>query len=435
MLLAASILSVFTLLGPDGQTSVRALTAEARCPAIHIDGTIHPMLQRVGPAVVAGRAEAGQADRAAAHFPSRVCEADLPPGARSVSVDGRRVALPAAQVDRFVVFGDSGCRMKAGDKRFQACNDAAAWPLAAVAKAAARLKPQLVVQLGDIHYRESPCPEGNAGCAGSPWGYGEDTWRADILTPAQPLLAAAPWVFARGNHESCARAGVGWFRFFDHAAWSPMRSCDNPADDANADFSAPFAVPLGGGAQLIVFDSSRSSGKAYAANDPAMLRYQDALRQADALGAKGEFNIFVSHHPLLGIAPAKDDGRQDLGPSVLGLYSAAKAIYPHTVLPPTMHVGLHGHVHLFEALSFAGGQAPSVISGTGGSEVEGSLPAQLPTLKLPFPDLELNGYRGHDRAGFTLFERTGKTWALTSFDVNGKPLAHCSLAGKQLQCS
>ncbi len=61
---------------------------------------------------------------------------------------------------------------------------------------------------------------GNAhDCAGSPWGYGWDAWNADFFTPAAPLLAAAPWAAVRGNHESCARAGQGWWRFLDgHAA-------------------------------------------------------------------------------------------------------------------------------------------------------------------------------------------------------------------------
>ena len=29
--------------------------------------------------------------------------------------------------------------------------------------------------------------------------------------PAAELLATAPWVVARGNHELCSRAGLGWF--------------------------------------------------------------------------------------------------------------------------------------------------------------------------------------------------------------------------------
>jgi hypothetical protein len=49
----------------------------------------------------------------------------------------------------------------------------------------------------------------------SPWGYGWDTWKADFFDPAQALLKAAPWVMVRGNHETCTRAGQGWWRFLD----------------------------------------------------------------------------------------------------------------------------------------------------------------------------------------------------------------------------
>ena len=33
-------------------------------------------------------------------------------------------------------------------------------------------------------------------------------WQADFFEPAATLLQAAPWVFARGNHELCSRGGT-----------------------------------------------------------------------------------------------------------------------------------------------------------------------------------------------------------------------------------
>ena len=108
------------------------------------------------------------------------------------------------------MLGDTGCRIKGAT--LQACNDPAQWPFPQVAAAAASLKPDLVIHVGDYLYRESACPPGNQGCAGSPWGDNWTTWQADFFTPAQPLLAAAPIVLARGNHEDCKRAGPGWLR-------------------------------------------------------------------------------------------------------------------------------------------------------------------------------------------------------------------------------
>ena len=79
-------------------------------------------------------------------------------------------------------------------------------PFAALATAAAALKPDLVIHLGDYLYRETPCPASFAGCAGSPYGDNWAAWNADFFVPGAPLLAAAPWIVIRGNHEDCARA-------------------------------------------------------------------------------------------------------------------------------------------------------------------------------------------------------------------------------------
>ena len=58
------------------------------------------------------------------------------------------------------------------------------------------------------------------------WQSGGDNWAVwqnDFFDPAAPLLAAAPWVLVRGNHELCRRGGHGWFRFLDRL---PMeRTC------------------------------------------------------------------------------------------------------------------------------------------------------------------------------------------------------------------
>jgi len=76
-----------------------------------------------------------------------------------------------------------------------------------------------------------------------------------------PLLTQAPWVFARGNHESCARSGQGWFRFIDYQAWDAQRTCNTVADYEAGDYSVPFAVSIGSEAQIIVFDSSADKKK------------------------------------------------------------------------------------------------------------------------------------------------------------------------------
>jgi hypothetical protein len=148
-----------------------------------------------------------------------------------------------------------------------------------VATAAASLRPDLVIHVGDYHYRETACPSGNRGCAGSPWGYGWDAWDADLFTPAQALLAAAPWIVVRGNHESCFRAGQGWWRFLDPRPLVPGRDCNDPGNDHIGDFSDPYAIPLAPDAQFIVFDSSRVGAAPLAVTDPMYKTYIAQMRE------------------------------------------------------------------------------------------------------------------------------------------------------------
>ena len=124
------------------------------------------------------------------------------------------------------MIGDTGCRLKG--KEIQACNDPTAYPFAKTAQLAAAWKPDLVLHVGDYHYRENECPASAPGCEGSPWGYGWDAWSADFFSPGAPLLNAAPMVMVRGNHENCFRAGQGWMRFLDPTRSPPRATATIP---------------------------------------------------------------------------------------------------------------------------------------------------------------------------------------------------------------
>ena len=164
--------------------------AGAGCPGLVVDGQPQPMSLRAAAAIVARRPTANDPGGPAKPlaFPVDVCEAGIAPGARSLRLGDRTLPAVATEPRRIVVLGDTGCRLKGA--AVQSCNDPANWPFAQVARSAAALRPDLVVHVGDYHYRETPCPADAPGCAGSPWGYGWDVWQADFLTPARPLLAA-----------------------------------------------------------------------------------------------------------------------------------------------------------------------------------------------------------------------------------------------------
>ncbi len=207
---APRVEAAFVLLGENGQPTARIVVDGGVCPQIDIDRIARPMRIRAVAGVLTERPTLStRANSKPSAFPVLTCEGDIPAGAKRASIAGRRLPLPARQIRRIVVIGDSGCRLKASENAYQACNDPAQYPFARIAARAASWHPQLVVHVGDYLYRENPCPAGNDSCAGSPWGYGWDAWKADLFAPAAPLLAAAPWVVVRGNHENCARAGQG----------------------------------------------------------------------------------------------------------------------------------------------------------------------------------------------------------------------------------
>ena len=427
----AHIHSAYTVQTEAGAGIARVITAAGNCPAIEIDGRVQAMTLRAAPATIAGR-DASKQDNKPAIFPLRSCDAPLPRGTVSAQVGTFAFPLAPAEHTRIVILGDTGCRMKQSDREFQACNDASAWPYAAIIKSAAALKPDLVIHVGDYHYRESPCPPGNAGCAGSPWGFGFDVWDADFLAPSAPLLKAAPWVFMRGNHESCARAGQGWFRFLDPAPWSALRSCDDRANDDVADYSAPYALPLNAATQLIVFDSSRAGLKAYKPDDTAYKTYLPQLQEVDRLAARAPHNFFLAHHPVLGFAP---NPRGPTYPGNPGMQSMMALVHPQRLYPASVDLAMHGHVHLFEALSFASDHPATLVLGNSGSAADIDLPAPLPATLMPAPGAIIDDFVSWSGYGFASLEFVNQAWQLTEFDVQGRAMFKCALKDGKSRCT
>ena len=410
---------------------VRAITPSPMCPVLTTDRGAVAMTLRATPGEFAARVDKAQPQTAVARFGSRTCEASLPQGASELRVGAIRLKEPPAEIRRIVLVGDSGCRMKASENAFQDCLSAEDWPWRDVADSAAALHPDLVVHVGDYHYRESPCPPGRSGCAGSPWGYGEEVWQADLFQPAAKLLAAAPWVFIRGNHESCSRAGLGWMRYLDPQAWTADRSCEDPAQDLHGDFTDPYAVALAPDLQLLVFDSSFSAGKAYPAGDPAALNYARQLARIDALSRERPHNWFGNHHPVLGYT-GTDDGVPKPGKS--GLLSVMRLAHPERYYADGIELVLNGHVHQFEALDFSSHQPAELVLGNSGSATEGHLNPVAARQAQPAPGAVVRSFVTRSAFGFATLDREGAGWRLTEWSPQGQALLHCLLIGSKLDC-
>eukprot|EP00928_Gymnodinium_smaydae_P021914 TRINITY_DN18586_c0_g1_i4.p1 TRINITY_DN18586_c0_g1~~TRINITY_DN18586_c0_g1_i4.p1 ORF type:complete len:314 (+),score=46.02 TRINITY_DN18586_c0_g1_i4:580-1521(+) len=83
---------------------------------------------------------------------------------------------------------------------------------------AAAEHPDVVLHVADYLYKQGPCAHGR-GCEpiniNEEWGDNWKGWYSDFYQPSLRLLAAAPWVVLRGNHEICDRGGHGYFLFLD----------------------------------------------------------------------------------------------------------------------------------------------------------------------------------------------------------------------------
>ncbi len=415
---AGSEIASYVVLGPQGQPIVRVVTHEPTCPILVVNGLRKDMHTRAEPRITALSPERP------AVFPVRVCELVLPTAGTEAWLNGRKLPVAKAVTQKIVLLGDTGCRLKR-PAAYQSCNDTRVWPLAQVALSAAAEKPDLVIHVGDYHYRESPCL--SEGCANSPSGYGSDTWEADFFVPLRPLLQAAPWVFARGNHESCARAGQGWFRFLDPRAFDPQHACDEPGQGVG-DYTAPYAVPLSPQHQLIVFDSAAASEKAGDTGATDVAAFAQQFEQVAALARSRSDNWLVLHHPVLGYGYLPQAGYLKGNPI---LVAALQSLHFPTFFPEGIQLTLQGHIHTFELNSFQGPEPLTLITGFGGSLLEPRFPKELPRPFPLAPGVMLAETQSEQQFGYTVLEQRDGHWTLVEKDVDGHPRLRCELQLEQ----
>lgn len=390
----AALLAHWVEYGSDGTAEARVAIDGPACPLLAVDGRNLPMAERSPP------------DE---DFPVRICAAALPPGAGEASVLGAALPLPHAAPARILVLGDTGCRIKGVIA--QGCNDPAKWPFPGLAAKAAALRPDLVIHVGDYLYRESPCPPLLADCTGSPWGDNWATWQADFLTPAAPLLAVAPWIAVRGNHEICGRAGHGWTRLLAPEAPRQGASC--------IAHHAPFAV-RGDGIAFLVMDAAAAPDTSADERLVPLLRGEIASLAGLARGP----SWLLMHRPIRGIVRFL--------PGMVGGGNRTLLAASADGLPTGVELMLAGHIHAFEAINYATGSPPQLVVGNGGDRLDAA-PADLAGITvggLVVKDgLTLPGF------GFVMMTReVGGGWKIAAYDAAGGLLRRCTFADRRIAC-
>ena len=254
--------------------------------------------------------------------------------------------------------------------------------------------------------------------------------------PRDGFSPTAPWIVVRGNHESCNRAGQGWWRFLDPRPLVAGRDCDDPANDRIGDYSEPYAVPIGADTQFIVFDSSKVGVNALAATDLMYVTYSAQMQEAFALGRGAAHNFFLNHHPVLGFAPNTSQTPTGLYPGNESLQSVLRPLNAQTLFPANVQASIAGHIHLFEMVSFATPQPTQLISGNGGAWSDAKLPIALARAASPAPGAVIESIVSTNQYGFMTIERGDDgAWRIDAWDRRGQHFTTCMLRENKTRCA
>ncbi|RMH19132.1 MAG: hypothetical protein D6696_11395 [Acidobacteria bacterium] len=366
------------------------------------------------------------------HFPVVVCEAQIgfDQDLALLLGDGTRLALPRVKRNpqRILVFGDTGCKLPEHGSGEGCPAGSPAEPFRSLAAAAASgPAADVILHMGDYNYRGTgggllfteredggprqvsqwpydagdgsgageqceqapgtPFYSQNAANANHPdaWSY----WRDDFFTAAADLLPKAPWIFARGNHELCSRAGPGWFYFLDpHSELGDGQlRCPTPEVDRdpidNVLLTEPYAVDLGS-LTVLVLDSANACDSF---TEPIFTGYyQQQLQALATLAPRTGVAWLISHRPLWGVteysateSTACSRNGEASSTTTWGcinrMLQTALDRVPGGALPPSVELLLAGHMHRFQSLTFPGGSRPPlVVVGSSGVELDGSPP-------------------------------------------------------------
>ena len=365
------------------------------CPLLVFEDGPVAMTERRNPDVETGRND----------FPVKVCEAQYVLG-QAVPVQGTGIVLPRASLNpaNLIVFGDTGC----DGLPKQDCGSLDAWPFPIFAEVAAAGQPDLVIHVGDFNYIGTPgtfevevAPnqieelksfdagdnlELNSRCQ-QPNGYASqnmsnslepdmwDNWQLDFFAPARDVLLSAPWVFARGNHELCSRAGPGWIYFLgpssDLLGPDPGQlSCPDQDGGDPLLYVAPYRLdfdPL----TLIVMDTTKACD---ITKTPELTKpYVRQFKRVQEL-VPDRPTWLVMHRPIWGVGSQKPD-QADATPPFPGQIEVINKTLQHALRianggkqsqPPSVELVLAGHQHRFQTLTFGSGRPPQVIIGNSG---------------------------------------------------------------------
>jgi hypothetical protein len=318
---------------------------------------------------------------------------------------------------RIVVLGDSGCRLKEGrhGDEFQNCQDPQQWPFPQVMKQVARERADVIMHLGDYHYREQcskgkPCEKMSRAI-----GYGWSPWLKDFFEPAAPTFPLAPWLLVRGNHEDCKRAYQGYFHLL----------ANEDLSDHCSGYEEPDIIRL---KDLVIvnLDTSEVPDAVDPSAENAELwskRLKEIEAKVDATGVKNVW--LVSHKPVYGLVK--------LGSGLAPVNPNLKKYFDASGLKAKIQLLFAGHVHLSQMIKAK--EAPlQFVLGNGGTQLDeiGAItPEELTAMGLE------SVHTGSAGFGYAVLSRDPKsqTWVAEFKNEWGKLTSKCTLQKGTATCA
>ena len=476
----------------------RAVVSDGTCPSLVLDGTLSlSMTTRfTGAQLTATPGTTGYTNANTAGYPQYFvspaavapgtfpdgtakattawgeCEAVLPPGHTTATVGGVNLKLPVANPQRVLVIADTGCRMAKANQ--QNCHDPAGFPFAALANYEAQFKPDLIIHVGDYFYRDTNCvvPAAGsvpaqdfvAGCSDptnanfETFGDTFDSWNADVLYPGATLLAAAPWVMARGNHESCGRGARGWYALLDPTPFNAsLVNCAGGAGAApvsnaavyNGDFSPTYYVPMGQ-VGLLVHDSSYANDSTVDTNMAANYDY-DLTNALNAVSG-APYLFYVTHKPPFGLVSGATNGSGDVTEQVTFSGGATANSAFSGGVPAKLAMFLSGHIHQFEYVNFNDyvRYAPQMIVGVGGDKLDATSNPNATTSTYGYQNqgftirnssttsttAQVNHAYSQAEFGFAVLQATSSGYLASVYNIGASRAGRCTvtLAPRNIAC-
>lgn len=422
---------------PSGLVARAVLPSGTTCPDLELTGTPSVRMAQRTPGITTKDAFSDVL----------VCSAPIPSGATGATVAGRTIpATLPAQVSSLAAIADTGCLI-----RYAVQDCLSQWPFAQLSQQIAGARPDLIVHAGDFFYRQRACPaNAQQKCAGSPVppkgvpfqdsGAG---WLADFFEPAAPMLASAPLLTVRGNHENCAEAGNGYFLFMDPGQGSADRCAPTADGKAPVVLLRPWRIdlPLATGKTVRLVAADAAHGWTYGISEWSQ-KLRPMYRQAMGLAKDADGPVWmVVHEPPLALTTTRY--RPKNVPDWTNWVGVDQAVASRGLL--TRYDALvSGHVHVSQVVKIPG-LPPQFVVGGGGTLLDPPKGYRIPKYG-PLADAQgqplVPGFRPYPREeyiwtgvthAFALAQPGQADWTVRYVTADGSDLTSCSV-GDDVSC-